>query len=500
LLSSIWAISTPIGSAADDGYHLTSIWCAWGVHETCQEKETGLIKLVPEKIVGHPPCFVTWPWADQSGVCIKSVSEDLVEATYFNTGTYPPLFYFVMRFFVGPDSEQSVIIMRVFNSLLASLMLFAAVKVSPFFIQRALLISWGAGIVPIGIFFIPSTNPSSWTIIGVATFWAFFYSSLYFQKWRNRRKSIISGLGAIFAFLIATGSRYDSGVYIMLSFLAILIIFFRRSFIKTNFKYVLSLVLLAIPVVYFFVTINLRRFGFSIVIPSSGQNSQEQPNAIVNLLIELPSFLLGVFGGQYPDRTQTSGELGVNFKYGVGWLEFNFLSITGILISLSVFSLFFIGLRFADYNKVVAIIFLFASTVTIMIFIRGLDGFANNTYFQPRYFLPILLVILGISLIEDQSRSPILNFIQASLLVLMVFIGGVISWLTVFTRYAISPLAPITNLDQSINWWPAFEFLKIEKFNYFIMIFLVNIIWNFSTIWIWSTRKPSRLMPVLPNN
>jgi hypothetical protein len=192
--------------------------------------------------------------------------------------------------------------------------------------------------------------------------------------------------------------------------------------------------------------------------------------------------------------------LGVNFKYGVGWLEFNFLSITGILISLSVFSLFFIGLRFADYNKVIAIIFLFASTVTIMLFIRGLDGFANNTYFQPRYFLPILLVILGISLIEDQSRSPILNFVQASLLVLLVFIGGVISWLTVFTRYAISPLAPITNLDQSINWWPAFEFLKIEKLNFFIIIFLVNLIWNFSTIWTWSTRKPSRSMPVLPNN
>jgi hypothetical protein len=198
---------------------------------------------------------------------------------------------------------------------------------------------------------------------------------------------------------------------------------------------------------------------------------------------------MGIFGGQYPDRTQASGELGVNFKYGVGWLEFNFLSITGILISMSVFALFLIGLKFSNINKIISLVFLFSATVMIMLFIRGLDGFSNQTYFQPRYFLPLFLVIIGISLIEENSQTSILNYLQASLIVFMVFIGAVTSWLTVFTRYAISPLAPITNLDQSIKWWPVFESLNLGKTNYFILVSLFTLIWNLATIFTWSTAS-----------
>ena len=489
LLSSIWAISSPIGSSADDGFHLTSIWCAWGDHKTCQERDSGLVKLVPAKIASHPPCYVTWPWADKSSECINEVSEQLVEATYFNTWTYPPIFYFVMRFFVGDDSEKSVLYMRVFNALLASFMLFFAAKISPFFIQRALFLSWGVGIIPIGIFFIPSTNPSSWTIIGVSTFWAFFYSALYFQKTGNTRKAIISGFGSILAGFIAAGSRLDSGIYIALSFLGILVLFFKKNYIMSNLKTISILLIIAFPLIFYFIFLNIRRFGMfnNALLPDTVPDLQ--PNAIINLLIELPSFIMGVFGGQYPDRTQAFGELGVNFKYGVGWLEFNFTSITGIFISMSVFALFLTGLKVSNVNKIISLVFLFSSTVMIMLFIRGLDGFSNQTYFQPRYFLPLFLVIIGISLIEENSHTSILNYLQASLIVFMVFIGAVTSWLTVFTRYAISPLAPITNLDQSIKWWPVFESLNFGKTNYFILVSLFTLIWNLATIFTWSTAS-----------
>jgi hypothetical protein len=488
-LSCVWAISSPIGSAADDGFHLTSIWCAWGEHKTCQNIEDGAIKLVPEKISGHPPCFVTWPWADQNGQCISQVSENLVEVSFFNRGSYPPLFYSAMRIFVGENSEKSVLMMRIFNAFLSSIMLFVAAFVSPFFIRRALFVTWGAAIIPIGIFFIPSTNPSSWTITGIGTFWAFLYSLLFNIKTRNFEKIKFAFIGTFISCLISFGSRFDSGIYLLLIFLSIIILFLSKSLIKNRQKIILKVSAMVIPIIFYFFVVNFKRYGSGFSFPLAEETTPDQPNAIVNLLMEFPSFFVGIFGGQYPDRFQYTGNLGVNFKYGVGWLEFNFPSITGITIAMSVFSLFLVGLHSAKLNRIFSILFLFTCTLLIMIFVRGLNRFMDDTYFQPRYFLPIIMVTLSIALIDETNNRKLLSTFQALTLVVLLFFGSITSWLAVFTRYAISPLNSITNLNQQVLWDPFSLGLGVGKSTLFLITSFLSIIWVFSTVFTWSRSK-----------
>jgi hypothetical protein len=382
--------------------------------------------------------------------------------------------------------------MRLFNSLLASLMLFFAAYVSPFFIKRALFLSWGVGLIPIGLFFIPSTNPTSWSIIGIGTFWAFFYSLLFNSSTKNKQGIWLALIGTISAAIIALSARWDSGVYILISIFSIGLLFANKEFLLKRYKLLISIALVSLPLLYFVISINLYRFGSAFRLPSSQEAPDDKPNAIVNLLMEVPSFIVGIFGGQAPDWVQRYGDLGRDFTYGAGWLEFNFPSITGITISLSIFALFFTGLVSIKLNRLMALLVLISAPILIMIYIRGVFGFAQGSFFQPRYFLPIALVALGVAFINENQKQRFLNKPQALILVVMIFIGEITSWLATITRYAISPLASITNFDQPISWWAFSNPMIFGKLEFFIINIIVAVLWIISTIYFWSLNTSNK--------
>ena len=159
LMGATWALASPPGSAADDDYHLSSIWCAWGNSETCVVGPNADSVFVPESVALAGQCY-NFEY-EIGGVCTKTLTRSLVATDRFNTGSYPSLFYSVMRAFVGPDVERSVVMMRIANTALCSVILALALSVVHSGARQGIVVAWLTCLVPIAIFFIPSTNPSS---------------------------------------------------------------------------------------------------------------------------------------------------------------------------------------------------------------------------------------------------------------------------------------------------------------------------------------------------
>src|SRR5690606_8025778 len=84
-------------------------------------------------------------------------------------GLYPPVFFAVTSVFVGPDAERSVLLMRLFNTLLYVGLVGAVALLSAPRMRRSVLVGAVVTSVPFGVFLIPSINPSSWALLSATT-------------------------------------------------------------------------------------------------------------------------------------------------------------------------------------------------------------------------------------------------------------------------------------------------------------------------------------------
>ena len=171
-----WAVSTPVGSAPDDDYHLASTWCAPGERDgVCEfDPVDPMSRLLPEDVFQAHACFAFRSENDAS--CADRLTNIwMVSTTRVNqtAGLYPGGFYEVMGVFVGADAERSVLVMRLVNAGLAIVLLLGALLLAPRGIARSLAVATIIVYVPMGLFIVPSTNPSSWAITGIASVWVF---------------------------------------------------------------------------------------------------------------------------------------------------------------------------------------------------------------------------------------------------------------------------------------------------------------------------------------
>src|SRR5690606_19731928 len=125
-------------------------------------------------------------------------------------GEYPPLYYATMRLMAGDDLQTSALAMRLVNAtLFVALGTALAVLLAPTR-RRALLWGWVVSLVPLGMFLVPSNNPSGWAVTGVGT--AFLALLGWFEMQGARRWA----LGALYVLgvLMAAGARGDAAVYV----------------------------------------------------------------------------------------------------------------------------------------------------------------------------------------------------------------------------------------------------------------------------------------------
>jgi len=431
-----WSLASPIGASPDDDFHLTSIWCA-SANPTanCTPGSDPTIRNVPVGLL-KAACYLPDPRV--SAACQNHVNFDPVvtEPTARGNfvGGYPPVYYAVMGLFVGPDIVASALTMRVVNIAIFVGLISVLFWLLPAARRPTLIWSWLVTTVPLGMFLIASNNPSSWAIVGVGCAWLSLFG--YFESSGARRV----GLGIVFAVsaLIASGSRGDAAVYTALSIAVVAGLRFTptRSFLRLA---ILPLVVLGVCV-FFFVSAQQVLSGLNGFGGGGSPAAGGQPRDVVALLafnlLNVPSLWAGVFG-----------------SWGLGWLEVGMPSIVA-LGSLACFLLAAsVGFARLEWRKSVALatVGLALIAVPVVVLTRGGDLVGEEV--QPRYLLPLIVLLAGLLLLDAGDRFVKFSRGQVILVTATLAVVQFVALHVTMRRYITGTGRQGFNLDAGVEWW-----------------------------------------------
>lgn len=444
----MWAFSSPVGSAPDDTYHLPTIWCSWGEHERCQRDGEGSFQA--PQVVSQ---VCTYQRSQVSASCEYLRTDGLVTVghlRYVGSDTQlqgNAVFHRFLRGFVGPDAEQSALNMRLFNVSLAAALFTWALLVSSAGARRALALSWLVASVPVGMFVISSTNPSGWAISGVGTFWAFLLAAV-----RNSGgHRLAASIGAVVSGVVAVGARADALVFIGGSTLAVAVIAWPR--IRRQRGVLIGVFALA-ALIAVLVALTSVRYRLQIVIQGFGGSEGTDPrltaggvNPTLNHLLELPSYLWALIGGQGPTFAFPTAYL-----RGLGWLDTSVPSITGVFMLIAVVVVVSWGLGKYSARKIAAITLAFLVLIgAILIPLEGVN-YLPTFVMQPRYALPMLYVVIALAALRP-ARSGRPRLVLVVLIVVLAVVANAAAHLTSLRRYTNGEALPWMRLDMEPSWW-----------------------------------------------
>jgi predicted membrane protein DUF2142 len=422
-----WAVASPVGASPDEDFHLVSTWCAHGLREgVCEAGTSDQTRMVPGYLTGQE-CYAFKSL--QSAACQfdRGRQTALVESSRGNfDGLYPEVFFWVNGWFVSDDISGSVIAMRLFNALLY-LGFFAAVFIAvPAGLRRAMVGAALVTSVPLGMFIIPSLNPSSWGMLAAATV---MVCVLGYLTARTRRQQIQCAVLAALALLIGAGARADAAMFAIIAIGAAVIMTLRWN--KEYAKRLIVpgvLVALAIP---------------AYLLP--GQSSHADLNAstgafelrhLLSIMVDLPSLWIGGLG-----------------TWGLGWLD------TGMppLVWVSTWSVFVGVLLLAITGRrgqhAIAIALMAAAVVAIPAYVQYLSGYLVGSVIQPRYILPLLTILGVVALVRVRGTAFRLTNGQRWFVVVLLAAANAVALHANLRRYITGTDVTSYDLDRDAEWW-----------------------------------------------
>ncbi len=426
-----WGVSSPPGSSPDDDYHMASIWCAQGIEpDRCEEGTTEAARRVPAELVDWVVCFKFHP--DTSAACPFD-PEDLTNTkrgNWFVSG-YPPLFYGTMSVLVTDDVSTSIILMRSTNALL-----YVGILTGLFFLlprsQRSPLL-WGAAItvVPLGLFLIPSVNPSSWAVLSASGLWVAAWG---FFRARGWRKWALAAMAALLL-VIGAGARSDAAVYggLALVVAAVLSASRTRGFLR---DLALPVALAVVAVLFFF---------------SGGQSAVVAGDtAVTDAALPLSTM---VFVNAKQLLELWAGVFGLWGVGGLGWLDTTMPGIVWVSAMIVFAGVVFWGLRRGRARKWIALSGVALSLVVVPMYILLHDGVVVGQGVQPRYIYPLVIILAGVALVGLPASA--LGLVRVQLVFTAVALSAAASVaLHVNLRRYITGLDNQTfNLNNAIEWW-----------------------------------------------
>ena len=426
-----WALSSPIGSSPDDDYHLPSIWCGQGFRDgLCEEgSEEGWVQ-VPKTTMANSICFAFQP--DKSGNC--QYSESLVDLNRHNSynNLYPPVFYWAMSMWASNDIAAATITMRIMNSIFLVSAITLLVIALPIHLRRIPTLGLLISSIPLGIFLVPSTNPSSWGYISVIL----IFSSLlgFFALTKGKQRWWLGGT-FIFGLVVGVGSRVDALTYSIIAIgLAVWLSYRRENLKPPNVIFTgVSLLVLAYLYVTSPETKAILSGGFQIQ-TTDPQNSQ--PNLFANLA-QLPELWVGVFG-----------------TWGLGWLDTPMPAVIWV-VTLSIFTgVIFSSVRWFDFRQSLAVYGILSALVIIPMYVLTVSGLSVGQQIQPRYLLPLITLLGAVALYRSSSNTGLdLSRGQVAIIGSGLFIANTLALHLNTRRYVTGMDEQGLNLDKSIEWW-----------------------------------------------
>ncbi|PDQ36399.1 MAG: hypothetical protein B5766_00820 [Candidatus Lumbricidophila eiseniae] len=426
-----WALASPVGSSPDEDFHLNSIWCGNGIRQgLCEAGATDQSRSVPSALHESSHCFAGKP--TQTPTCLLSPYEKFVDTTRgnFNNSNevsgsgYPTLYYAVMGLIASKHVTTSVIVMRLLNVLIyVGLITALGLLLSP--ARRGILLwSIPITIVPFGMFLIPSINPSGWGLISASTLWLALVG--YFEADSTRRR-IGFGAIALAAYAIGVGARADAGAYAVVAIVIAIILTAQRTrrFVLLSIPPLLSII---VAIVIFL------QLGQN---DPTARGSEPRPNSEMFLnFFRLPELWAGSFG-----------------TWGLGWLD---TTLPGTVWALAF--LVFAGMTFRAFGRfsrrtLLATLGTGFFLVAIPLAVLFRNHLLVGTLIQPRYLLPLLIILAGVMLFSWTGESVGLSRAQIAVVVAMLAIANTVALHVNMRRYLTGTDTISLNLNSQVEWW-----------------------------------------------
>lgn len=441
---SAWAFASPVGAAPDDDYHLVSIWCAGGGSPACQPGSDAHHRSVTTSfrdvdcyaLHGHTSarCQLS-SWNDQKRFTTDRGNFD---------GEYPPVYYLVMHVFAGPDIQVSALVMRLVNTALfvgLATVLWMLLSDSR---RRTLLWGWLVAVVPLGMFLIPSNNPSGWAITGVGT--AFLALLGWFESPGRRRWAF----GALYlvGVIMSAGARGDAAVYVIGATItaAIMTVARTRSW---RFAAILPLVGIVIAAVFFATAgqSGVGGAGFTSASAGSGLDGSGGSGgtsathlsgiglAAYNLLM-LPYLWTGVWG-----------------TWALGWFDTELPAIVPWAATAAFIVVAFAGLGRLNLRKAISVGGVLVVLVALPVFVLTVSGKEVGEALQPRYLLPLILLLSLLLATMPAGRELRFARIQVFTIFGALALANLVALQVDIRRYVTGAGKQGLDLDAGAQWW-----------------------------------------------
>lgn len=381
-----------MGSSPDDDFHLASIWCGLGERPgICEQTGEADSRLVPTPLL-NATCYAFQP--NESADCWNGAATGLGEVKRLNTGPlYPPLFYGAMSVFATPDVQSSVVMMRLVNAAFYVIMLSVVFAALPRRLRPALVISSLGTLVPLGLFIIPSTNPSSWALLSATMVWICTYGALLK---RGRRQILLAAL-AVLGTVIGAGARADAGIFAVFGVLLAFVLGWRRRERPLIPLITAALVLVAALGFYF-----SAKQGGALVNGLPNSNPPLTMAQHLHNLLGIPALWSGALGG-----------------WGLGWLDTLMPAIVPTFATAVFFAAFAIGIRRLAPRHLIAVLLTVGAIWGVPFILLAQSHALVGSDVQPRYILPLLIIMLGVASAKVPAvtawRGPRLIFAGAAL-------------------------------------------------------------------------------------
>lgn len=439
---SAWAFSSPVSSSPDDDFHMVSIWCAnGGVDGVCESSGDPRTRFVAEGLI-ESRCFVFLPRQSADCQAAKGVFEisPLIESDRGSfSANYPPGYYSFMHLFAGADIQFSILLMRVINVLIFVFLNIWLWISLPRRYRITQILMWLITMIPLGVFIIGSVNPSAWAITGVGISWLSLYALLADMGTLSRRQAINLTCLFLLSGLLAAGARADAAIYVIFGILVSFALTFRKR--ANGFKsYVLPFAMILICTASFLLA------GQSAVIgeglppelrnPDEPQSLTGQLALLIGNAIQIPSLILGTFG-----------------YWDIGWSDTEMPIFTWVVTGAIFVSIIFSSLRVMARKHILIFSILAIALVSIPLYVLQKSLVPVGTQVQPRYLLPLLVILTGVALLPRRGFVLEPSTLQAWLVSLGLGLGFSLALHFNIRRYVTGEDVNSPNLNSNPEWW-----------------------------------------------
>ena len=429
-----WAVASPVGASPDEDYHLVSIWCSHGERPGLCEAPTATSAVVPAQFL-HSNCFAFHP--EQSAACTRDIPNPaMVRSDRGNfSKAYPPVFYWVDGIFAGHDFNTSVIIMRMVNLVLFLAVFTGVYLLLPVGLRRAQLLGTLLTLVPLGVFLIPSINPSSWAMLSAATF---LTSLLGYLTVQDRRRRIALGAAAALTLLIGAGARGDSASYAVVAVAVAVILAVPLRPVPWRRLIYPAVLAVAAGVAFLWV----GQAGSAD--PSQSTAGHFSPGKFLRIAIDVPDLWMGGAGSKVGDAP---------IDWGLGWLDTGMPGIVWVFVGCLFAAVVFYAMTGATWRRMIAAGLVLAAAWLIPTYLLYITDQPVGYYLQPRYVLPLFTILAVVAMARLDGNAFRLTRGQRWTAVSVLALANAAALFFNIRRYVSGNTGTSSNLDANIQWW-----------------------------------------------